>query len=522
MLSLGKRCAIAQRGNRNIVRFREPGCEDGEPHDGAVRFERVNPPAGDLQDVARLQQVPPPLDDDGPVSSEEHDRQVVARVDVRLLRPFGFEQLESRILGVTPWAAAESGRNSPQTGDGARRRLHSRSTEALPDQRAIRSSSTPTERHHQEDTDKPAHADEMPQPADACKRPCHLLRTIAPGGTSVPAAKMRAAYCTGPRRIELRNEPEPHGGPEAVLVRVHACGICGSDLHYYAGAAAPPSVCLGHEIVGRVATPGSGFAAEEPVVVEPLIACGACVRCREGQPNLCPTLRILGSMAPGGFTDLIAVPAHTLYRVPSDLDLDTAMLAEPLAVGIHAAHLGEITTGESVLVLGGGAIGLLAAVAAQDRGARVTVSARHPHQARAAIALGLTTVGVTADEIQAWCDASPPDVVLETVGGRATTLDLAVRSVRAGGRIISLGKFTQPITLPPLRFLMKEIRLTSSMTYCRHQARPDFESALTLLAREREQLARLVTHRVPLADVGDGFAIAADKASGAIKVAVVR
>src|SRR5882724_5904493 len=91
---------------------------------------------------------------------------------------------------------------------------------------------------------------------------------------------MRAAFCPAPRAIELREMPDPVSAGETVVVRVHACGICGSDLHYYCGAAPPPRVPLGHEISGRVADPGSsGFAVGEPVVVEPLISCGHCDRC---------------------------------------------------------------------------------------------------------------------------------------------------------------------------------------------------------------------------------------------------
>jgi len=331
---------------------------------------------------------------------------------------------------------------------------------------------------------------------------------------------MRAAYCTAPHQIELRDVPPPTPAPGEVLVRVHACGICGSDLHYFNGAAPPPSVCLGHEIVGRVASDAGGFTAGEPVVIEPLLACRSCVRCRAGQPNLCANLRILGSMAPGGLEELVAVPPETLYRLPADLDLDSAMLAEPLAVGVHAAHVGAIAPGDDVLVLGAGAIGLLAAFAAVRVGAQVTVSARHRHQAAAARALGAArVVDATPDVIARHAASAPPDIVVETVGGSAETLDLALRVVRPGGRVVALGKFTQPIALPPLRFLMKEVQLASSMTYCRQGPRPDFATALALLA-EHPRLATLVTHTVALADVARGFALAADKASGALKVAV--
>ena len=266
---------------------------------------------------------------------------------------------------------------------------------------------------------------------------------------------------------------------------------------------------------------GRRFRAGDGVVIEPLLSCGACARCRGGEPNLCPEIRVLGSMAPGGFAEMVEVPARLLYRVPPGLDLDLAMLAEPLAVGVHAAHLADIGVGDEVLVLGAGAIGLLAAYAALVRGARVTVSARHPHQAAAARALGAGVVGAASTEILARQASTPPDTVLESVGGDADTLDLALDIVRAGGLIVALGLFTRPVTLAPLRFLMKEVRIVSSMTYCRRLARPDFETALAMLARDAARLRQLITHRVPLAEAARAFALAADKSSGAIKVAVV-
>jgi 2-desacetyl-2-hydroxyethyl bacteriochlorophyllide A dehydrogenase len=336
---------------------------------------------------------------------------------------------------------------------------------------------------------------------------------------------MRAAFCTGPRAIEIRDVPNPEPPPDGVLVRVHACGICGSDLHYYTGEAVPPAVALGHEICGRVAAAGAGLAAGDPVVVEPLVACGTCPRCRTGEPNLCATVRILGSMTAGGLADLVAVPATSVYRVPPALDLDTAMLAEPLAVGVHAVGLAHLALDTSVLVLGAGAIGLLTAFAAVRAGARVTVSARHRHQAAMAIALGATTaIESGRDAVLDVARSSAPDVVIEAVGGAAETLELALQVVRPGGRIVALGKFTQPIRLHPLRFLMKEVHLVSSMTYSRRardSPRPDFVTALDLLERERERLAPMITHRVSLDDAARGFALAADKASGALKVAVV-
>jgi 2-desacetyl-2-hydroxyethyl bacteriochlorophyllide A dehydrogenase len=332
---------------------------------------------------------------------------------------------------------------------------------------------------------------------------------------------MRAAFCTGRGAIELRDVAPLPLAPGAVSVAVHACGICGSDLHYFNGESPPPPVCLGHEICGRIVDGTAMLPAGTPVVVEPLVPCGTCARCRASEPNLCPRVQILGSMLPGGLADRVHVPASSVYRLPAGLALDVAVLAEPLAVGVHAVRVAGLVLGEDVLVLGAGSIGLLAAYAALRAGARVTVSARHPHQRAAAHALGIADViGDDEAAVRGAARAHRPDVVLETVGGTANTLDLALRVVRPGGRIVGLGKFTHAIALDPLRFLMKEVRLVSSMTYSRADPQPDFVTALELLAAEPERLARLITQRVPLAEVGRAFALAADKSSGAVKVVV--
>jgi 2-desacetyl-2-hydroxyethyl bacteriochlorophyllide A dehydrogenase len=332
---------------------------------------------------------------------------------------------------------------------------------------------------------------------------------------------MRAAFFTDQGRFEIRDVPRPTPTPDEVLIDVHACGICGSDLHFYAGSSPVPRVCPGHEICGRIA-PGS--VAMEPglaVVVEPLLGCDKCPRCQSGEPNLCPRLRILGGRVPGGFAEAVLVPVRAVYPLPDRIDLDTAVLTEPLAVAVHGVGLAHLEAGNEVLVLGGGAIGLLTAFVAARRGSVVTVSVRHPHQRRAALALGVSrVVDSDRDAIIAASAARQPDVVFETVGGHAATLDLALEVVRPGGSIVALGLFTRPVTLHPLRFLAKEARIVSSMMYSRNGRRPDFVEALELLRDDRERLATLVTHHVPLDEIDRGFAIAADKRSGAIRVSV--
>ena len=312
------------------------------------------------------------------------------------------------------------------------------------------------------------------------------------------------------------------------MLRVRACGICGSDLHWFTGGARPPAVCPGHEIAGEVVGLGSavtGVALGARVTAEPMATCGHCRWCRAGTPQLCRQLRVAGMHRPGGFAELIALPAAMLYPLPPALDWPLAALSEPMAVAVHATRLAALGAGQRVLILGAGAIGLLAVVAARAVGAEVWITARHPHQAAAAQRLGATRVFATdatgADERRALTTAHDVDAVLETVGGTADTLADAVHAVRPGGTVILLGVFTAPPPLPATTLLMKEVRLIGSMMYDRTAPRPDFATAIDLLATRRTDLAPLVTHQFALTDIQHAFDTAADKRSGAIKVSVL-
>ncbi len=334
---------------------------------------------------------------------------------------------------------------------------------------------------------------------------------------------MLAAFCTGKEKIEVRETDMPSPGPGEVLVRVRACGICGSDLHFYHGVfPAMPNISPGHEFAGEVVEVGQdvvGFTAGERVVVEPVRSCRECAACRTGRYHLCQRRVLLGTFAPGGLAEYVSVPAYTLYRVPDALDFELAALAEPLAVAVHGLHLVDLAIGERVLVMGSGTIGLLAVLGAGVAGAsEIIATYRHDHQGRAALAAGANRV--IKDDETAGFEQEGIDVVVETVGGSAPTLGQALGIVRMGGRVSVLGLFTQTVQINALALILKEARIVGGITYCRPGRQSDFDAALCILQKEPDRARAIITHRFPLSQTAEAFATAADKCSGSLKVQI--
>jgi 2-desacetyl-2-hydroxyethyl bacteriochlorophyllide A dehydrogenase len=339
---------------------------------------------------------------------------------------------------------------------------------------------------------------------------------------------MRAAFCTEPGAFELRDLPRPERGPGQVLVRVRSCGICGSDLDWYAGPFPPPAVCPGHEIAGEVVEldgGARGLGVGDRVVVEPLLACGRCPACRAGDYQICKAVEFLGVSRDGGFAEYVAVPRERVFPLPAEFDFAVGGLAEPAAVCVHGARLGEVASGDRILVLGAGTIGLLSVMAARAAGAaEIAITARHPHQVEMADRIGATRVIPPSPEgtraLAEFAGERPPDVVFETVGGTGETLDDAIRSVRPGGTVVVLGIFPSRPRLDAVALVVKEVRLVGSLTYGRRDRWADFEVALQLLASNAPVARDLVTHRFDLERIAEAFETAADKKRGAIKVTV--
>ena len=305
-----------------------------------------------------------------------------------------------------------------------------------------------------------------------------------------------------------------------VRLKVEACGICGSDLHWWHGHLRRPlGTSPGHELAGTVVD-GPGGLADVRYAVSPNTVCGTCSYCRTGRTNLCnrggPGL---GLGRNGGLAELVDAPLANLAPIPDGVDPVVASLTEPLAVTVRGVGRAQVGPDSTVLVLGGGTIGLCAALVARDRAGSVAISARHPHQRDAASRLGVTVLG--EDEAVAWGKEHRPDVVIESVGGSADTLDTAIRVVARGGRIAMLGTFSEPRSVDLQRLMMKEVGLLGSFCYGSGDREAEFTTAARLTGRWRDELSALTTHQFPLDAVCDAFATADDKSTGAIKVTLL-
>lgn len=308
---------------------------------------------------------------------------------------------------------------------------------------------------------------------------------------------MRAVRCVE-GRAKVVEAPPPEG--DGVRVRVASIGICGSDLHLL--TLGIPSI-LGHEFAGLLPD-------GRPVAVEPVTPCGECGPCREGNYQRCVlgVQMMMGIGRDGGMADECIVPESALAPLPAGIGAADGCLLEPLAVAVHGVRRGSIAAGERVAVIGGGTIGQLALVAAQTCGAGVQVAARHDRQREATLRLGGSLLGDDGDF----------DVVVDAVG-TAETLATAIHRCRRGGRVVMLGTYWDwTIEIPAMEVANKEVTLIPAQMYGRVGPSRDIDVAAALLAARPEIVDAIVTHRFPLDAATEAFAVAADRAAGAIKV----
>lgn len=336
---------------------------------------------------------------------------------------------------------------------------------------------------------------------------------------------MKALVYAAPHKVEVRDValPEPRDG--AVKVQMRLCGVCGSDIGIFAGkhprARAP--LVLGHEFVGLVRESRGGlgkFKTGDRVVAYPLLSCGVCLPCRTGTPHVCEKLRLIGIDQDGGMADHAWVDEDALFKVNPSLSDEVAALIEPLAVVVRSINQSRFKALDSTVVLGAGPIGIITAIMLKHIGAsRIIIT--DVDEARLALcrAFGFDAVNVATESVinvvSGLTDGSGVDVVFECSGVESAALDMT-KLARVGGVICMTGIHKAPhaVDLRDLNF--KEQTIVGSRVYTKRE----FERAVSFAADIGADLARVVTHVVPLTGSEGIFDMIADPKVNTIKVLV--
>lgn len=317
---------------------------------------------------------------------------------------------------------------------------------------------------------------------------------------------MRAVVMQGlhqPLKVETLPDPMPEAGE--VVVRVVRCGICGSDLHMTEDATYGKGAgdVLGHEFAGEVVALGRGverLALGDLVSVIPLASCGHCANCLAGEPAWCAHFGLQG----GGYAEYAVTRPNQCVMLPKSTSLADGAIIEPLAVALHGVNMSGMRTGDRVLILGAGPIGLAVAFWARRAGAaRVVVQDIADHQRDRAIAMGASGFVVDLADPVAGAERAlggKADVVFECVG-LPGLIAQAVDQVRVRGTILLLGLCTRPDTFNSFAMLSKEVRLVTSAFFTRQE----YQAALDALDAGAAEPRHLITDTITLADTPERF-----------------
>lgn len=324
----------------------------------------------------------------------------------------------------------------------------------------------------------------------------------------------RAAYMTAVKKMDIREIPMPKPGPSEIVLKVEYVGVCGSDTHFFEtgvrkGKPFGLPLILGHECAGTITQVGEGVTTVTPgdrVCFEPQITCGSCAYCRSGRYNMCPDVKF-PSVPPydGVLRNYVAVPARSVYRLPENVSTREGALIEPLAVGISAASKGEVTLGETVVILGAGCIGLVTMMACKAMGAaRVILCDLHQKRLDNALRLGADAVVNASEEdtvarVMELTGGEGADVVFEAASNPRTaaqTVDLVKRC----GIIVMVGNINDPTPYRFMDLMYKEGQIRTIYRY-----RNNFETALQAVASGKINIKQIISHEYCFDDVQAAF-----------------
>lgn len=321
---------------------------------------------------------------------------------------------------------------------------------------------------------------------------------------------------------------QPPIGPDDVLVRVRAAGICGSDVHGYDGSSGRriPPIVMGHEAAGVVERVGDHVTHLKPgerVTFDSTVYCGHCWFCRRGRINLCDQRQVLGVSTGeyrrhGAFAQYIAIPQHIVYPIPDELSFEQAALIESVSIAVHAANLTPIQLGDTAVVVGSGMIGLLMVQALRAAGCTQVVAV-DLDDAKLALAQQLgATQCIDAGRmdvvslVRELTDGRGADIAAEVVGTQPT-FTTAVNALRKGGHLVLVGNVTPHVPLPLQQVVTREQTLIGSCASAR-----EYPACIDMVSRGVIQVAPLISATAPLEAGADWFRRLHAREPGLMKV----
>jgi len=319
---------------------------------------------------------------------------------------------------------------------------------------------------------------------------------------------MKALLLSEYNRLDLVDVPMPRPAADEVLIRVKACGICGSDVHGYDGGSGRriPPIIMGHEASGTITAVGpqaTGFREGQHVTFDSTIYCGQCEYCRRGEVNLCDHRQVLGVSTPeykrpGAFAEYVVVPGRVVHPLPETVPFSEAAMVEPLAVAVHAVRVSQLPQNANALVVGAGMIGLLVLQALREAGcARIFVADIDDSRLKLAEQLGATaTINAKTNdavaELRRLTDGAGVDVALEAVGS-TPTVKAAIESVRKGGTVTLIGNIAAHVEIPLQMVVSREIRLQGTAA-----SSGEYPQCIEMLKRGAINLKPLISIVAPL------------------------
>lgn len=319
---------------------------------------------------------------------------------------------------------------------------------------------------------------------------------------------MKALLLSEYKKLELTDMPTPAIGPEEVLIRVKACGICGSDVHGFDGSTGRriPPLVMGHEASGVIEAVGPavrGLSEGDRVAFDSMVSCGKCRFCRRGNINLCDNRQVLGVSCGdyrrhGAFAEYVSVPQQIIYKLPDSLSYEHAAMIEPVSVAVHAVSITPVRLGDTAIVVGAGMIGLLTLQAARLAGcARIISVDLEDHKLEVAKKVGAdaTVNPKTADPVKFILEETGgrgADVVFEAVGA-TEPIRTSIAAVRKGGTVTLIGNIRPDIDLPLQAVVTREIRLQGSCA-----SSGEYPECIALMGRGAIDVSSMLTAKASL------------------------